>query len=339
MMRSCSDLRRDTRGVTVIEYLIVLALVPLAGLASWHMLRGSTHERAEEVARRIVSLEPGGAPPTAEADPRAAQPISARSGAEQPRLLLLAAAPARDPGPGDPGTSDDVPYEDLPEEASDDPPPRKHHWYDGPLDVAKGAWNFTRDTAVDLGYRGVALLQATGQHAGPLAIETAATAGGIATMLLGAGGEVGGVALDLTGVGALVGVPVNVLSAGVIVTGAVVTSTGLLAMAQEGGSIGRDAQSNYENNRPSPPDTSEWGKGSFGSAEDSVSYHFEQHGAEVGASDEAQYVRKAEGFKQNLRGATKSRVRGAVEGVTRYKKNGRYIDLAPDGSIISFGAE
>jgi len=57
----------------------------------------------------------------------------------------------------------------------------------------------------------------------------------------------------------------------------------------------------------------------------------------VGAEDVAQYIRKAEGFAQNLRGATKSYVDGAVEGVIRYKKNGKYIDIAPDGTIISFG--
>lgn len=57
----------------------------------------------------------------------------------------------------------------------------------------------------------------------------------------------------------------------------------------------------------------------------------------MGAEDVAQYIRKAEGFAQNLRGATKSYVDGAVEGAIRYKKNGKYIDIAPDGTIISFG--
>lgn len=40
---------------------------------------------------------------------------------------------------------------------------------------------------------------------------------------------------------------------------------------------------------------------------------------------------------QNLKGATKSYINGMVDGVIRYKKNGKYIDLAPDGTIISFG--
>lgn len=47
--------------------------------------------------------------------------------------------------------------------------------------------------------------------------------------------------------------------------------------------------------------------------------------------------REAEGFAQNLRGSHKHYVDGAVEGVMRYVKNGKYIDLAPDGTIISFG--
>lgn len=64
-----------------------------------------------------------------------------------------------------------------------------------------------------------------------------------------------------------------------------------------------------------------------------------QHGTEVGAKSIDEYLRKAEGFKQNLKGATKSRVAGHTESVWRYKKNGKYIDIAPDGTIISFGKQ
>jgi len=32
-------------------------------------------------------------------------------------------------------------------------------------------------------------------------------------------------------------------------------------------------------------------------------------------------------------------VDGEIEGVIHYKKNGKYIDIAPDGSIISFGRQ
>ena len=80
------------------------------------------------------------------------------------------------------------------------------------------------------------------------------------------------------------------------------------------------------------------GEWAFDSIEESVARHYYKHAYEVGASSVEQYIRKAEGFKINLKGATKSYVNGAVDGVIRYKKNGKYIDLAPDGTIISFGA-
>ena len=65
--------------------------------------------------------------------------------------------------------------------------------------------------------------------------------------------------------------------------------------------------------------------------------HFYKHGKEVGATSAEQYLRKAEGFRVNLRGATKHPVDGFTEGVMRYIKNGKYIDLAPDNTIVSFG--
>jgi len=83
----------------------------------------------------------------------------------------------------------------------------------------------------------------------------------------------------------------------------------------------------------------QWNKGSFGSAEESLKKHFEKHGAEVGATSLEQYLRKAQEFANNLRGAQRSAIEGFTEGVTRYSKAGRYIDLASDGSILSFGAK
>ena len=82
-----------------------------------------------------------------------------------------------------------------------------------------------------------------------------------------------------------------------------------------------------------------WNKGSFDSQEDSLNKHYNKHGDEVGAKDMQQYLRKAESFAQNLRGAKKARISGHTQGVTRYYKNGKYIDLAPDGTIISFGKQ
>ncbi len=82
-----------------------------------------------------------------------------------------------------------------------------------------------------------------------------------------------------------------------------------------------------------------WNKGSYDDVEQSLTKHFEKHKNEVGAEDEAQYLRKAQEFARNLKGAKKSKVDGHVPGVTRYKKNGKYVDIAPDGTIVSFGKQ
>jgi RHS repeat-associated protein len=82
-----------------------------------------------------------------------------------------------------------------------------------------------------------------------------------------------------------------------------------------------------------------WSPGSYGSSERSLKKHFEKHGEDVGAVDEAQYLRKAQEFKKNLKGASKSKVPGYTQGVTRYKKNGKYIDLDSNGNIVSFGKQ
>ncbi|AJQ28772.1 hypothetical protein [Pelosinus fermentans] len=80
-----------------------------------------------------------------------------------------------------------------------------------------------------------------------------------------------------------------------------------------------------------------WGSGSIGNSAESLVEHFMKHGNEVGATSITQYLNKAEGFMQNLRGAQSYQVPGSTEGVYRYVKNGKYIDLAPDKTIISFG--
>jgi RHS repeat-associated protein len=80
-----------------------------------------------------------------------------------------------------------------------------------------------------------------------------------------------------------------------------------------------------------------WVAGTFADAAKSLEYHFGKHGLEVGAKTIEQYLAKAEAFAQNLRGARSYIVEGATEGVKRYVKNGKYIDLAPGGQIVSFG--
>ena len=76
-----------------------------------------------------------------------------------------------------------------------------------------------------------------------------------------------------------------------------------------------------------------WGKGTFETVEKSLAYHSEKHGEEVGAESLLQYLRKAEGFNQNLRGATKSVLDNAI----RHSKNGKYIIKDLEGKILSFG--
>jgi RHS repeat-associated protein len=110
------------------------------------------------------------------------------------------------------------------------------------------------------------------------------------------------------------------LGAGALAVGAIVAA---------GASEGRDA---------AEVDTARfieaWGKGTFETVEKSWAYHFEKHGEEVGAESLLQYLRKAEGFNQNLRGATKSVLDSAI----RHSKNGKYIIKDFEGKILSFGS-
>ena len=131
-------------------------------------------------------------------------------------------------------------------------------------------------------------------------VEMAATAAGIILALLGGGSEI------LTG-GVSTAVSVPAAASGIAIAG-----TGL--------AISGSALANMFDVRIQKSESS---KG---------------NGDGVGAKNTEQYLRKAEEFAKNAKkGSTKSRVRGEVEGVIRYKKNGKYIDIAPDGSIVSFG--
>jgi hypothetical protein len=133
-------------------------------------------------------------------------------------------------------------------------------------------------------------------------VEMAATAAGIILALLGGGSEI------LTG-GVSTAVSVPAAASGIAIAG-----TGL--------AISGSALANMFDVRIQKSESS---KG---------------NGDGVGAKNTEQYLRKAEEFAKNAKkGSTKSRVRGEVEGVIRYKKNGKYIDIAPDGSIVSFGKQ
>ena len=167
-------------------------------------------------------------------------------------------------------------------------------------------------------------------------VGMAATAAGIILALLGCGSEI------LTGgVSTAVSVPAAASGIAIAGTGLAISGSALANMfdvriqkseSSKGNGDGKNSQENAN--------SSEWNKGSFDSSQESLDYHFNKHGEEVGAKNTEQYLRKAEEFAKNAKkGSTKSRVRGEVEGVIRYKKNGKYIDIAPDGSIVSFGKQ
>lgn len=62
--------------------------------------------------------------------------------------------------------------------------------------------------------------------------DALAMVGGAALAVLGAGGEIGGAALDATGIGAALGVPVGVVSAGAIGGGLATAAAGAAGLAQ-----------------------------------------------------------------------------------------------------------
>ena len=167
-------------------------------------------------------------------------------------------------------------------------------------------------------------------------VGMATTAAGIILALLGGGSEI------LTGgVSTAISVPAAASGIAIAGTGLAISGSALAKMfdvriqkseSSKGNGDGKNSQENAN--------SSEWNIGSFDSSQESLDYHFNKHGEEVGAKNTEQYLRKAEEFAKNAKkGSTKSRVRGEVEGVIRYKKNGKYIDIAPDGSIVLFGKQ
>ena len=167
-------------------------------------------------------------------------------------------------------------------------------------------------------------------------VGMATTVAGIILALLGGGSEI------LTGgVSTAISVPAAASGIAIAGTGLAISGSALAKMfdvriqkseSSKGNGDGKNSQENAN--------SSEWNKGSFDSSQESLDYHFNKHGEEVGAKNTEQYLRKAEEFAKNAKkGSTKSRVRGEVEGVIRYKKNGKYIDIAPDGSIVLFGKQ
>ena len=154
---------------------------------------------------------------------------------------------------------------------------------------------------------------------------------GILGNITGSGMEGGGTAAALPTGGASLGVGVQTYSVGVTATSTfnlAKTSLEIKAMKSEeesssNSNVSIEDTKNLEKELEELKDG--WGKGSFSDKE------------EVGADSLFQYLRKAKAFSKNLRGAKKSNVMGATKGVIKYEKNGKYIEIAPNGDIISFG--
>jgi len=80
-----------------------------------------------------------------------------------------------------------------------------------------------------------------------------------------------------------------------------------------------------------------WHPGSYGSSEESLIDHYDKHGEEVGAQDEIDYMNQARNLQDQLRRARGRTVSGSTHGVVRKERSGRYVDIAPNGKIISYG--
>lgn len=115
-----------------------------------------------------------------------------------------------------------------------DKAPKKPGFWDDVGNFFSDAGHFLLDAgetaATDLASVGNAMLHDPG------AVGEVALGLGLAT--LGAGGEVLGTGLDLTGVGAAIGVPTNILSAGAIATGLGVAGMGMTQIAKD--AVGSD---------------------------------------------------------------------------------------------------
>lgn len=84
-------------------------------------------------------------------------------------------------------------------------------------------------------------------------------------------------------------------------------------------------------------------KGSFGSVDECISYHFRKHGAEVGASNVSEYLKIAMDTARNVIKSGTAPIRavaGATANVMRYEIGNYYIHMAIEGTkfiIVSFG--
>ncbi|SNY04720.1 putative T7SS-secreted protein [Paractinoplanes atraurantiacus] len=122
--------------------------------------------------------------------------------------------------------------------AEADAAPEESSWLDA---VGDFALDVGADVVNGLASFGNAMIQ----HPG----ETAALAGGLLLTAVSAGGEGVGFALDATGVGAVAGVPLNVVSAAGITTGVAITGAATTSLMQH--AAGEDAVSPMSGSQPS----------------------------------------------------------------------------------------
>ena len=109
------------------------------------------------------------------------------------------------------------------------------------------------------------------------------------------------------------------------------------ALMKAAGAVATAVASDGESEEPEAASLMErWAARSFPSGEASAADHFLEHGAEVGAKDLLQYLRKADAFASRLQN---SQVidRLGQDGTIKYIKGGKYIIKTIEGKIVSFG--
>ncbi|HET6383362.1 MAG TPA: hypothetical protein VFJ58_08230, partial [Armatimonadota bacterium] len=74
-----------------------------------------------------------------------------------------------------------------------------------------------------------------------------------------------------------------------------------------------------------------------GDTMNNILYHFGEHGEDMGAGSVWRYLGQAKAFRKQLKRVSGRLVEGRTDGVKRYVKQGKYIDLTPEGKIVSFG--
>ena len=183
----------------------------------------------------------------------------------------------------------------------------------------------------------------TAYYVGKIVGDVVAIILGIYTMIQGIKGTVAGAigSLAATSSGQVyigpAGVGVTAAGIAITTTGSGVVISAFSDLNNTGNKLKEENEGDSDPYNISDESKEKWGKGTFDSTEDSLKHHFNKHGEEVGAKDIDQYVRKAEGFSQNLKGASKSYPDNGTPGAIRYTKNGKYIIIGPDGKILSYG--